>query len=144
MKINLGAGTKPEMGWTNVDIVDLRGIDVVGDLNDHPWTAFEDNSAEEIKAIDLLEHLDDAIAFVTECWRILQPGGTLFIQTPRFDADFLWDDPSHKRGYTEHAMDFFDPDTHYGKTTGFYSPAKFKVTCVTLPNKNLQFTMVKR
>lgn len=146
LRLNLGAGSKPLDGWTNVDIVPLDGIDVVLDLNRKDWPNFliAQSSAlyDEIQAIDVLEHLDDAVNFVTECWKCIKPGGTLFIQTPRYDADFLWTDPSHKRGFTEESMDFFDPTTHYGKTTGFYSPAKFKVSCVTLLNKNLQFTMV--
>lgn len=142
MKLNLGAGTIPLDGWVNLDIVRLKGIDVVHDLNVHPWP-FEDESAEEIQALDILEHLDEVLPFIDECYRILKSGGLLFIQTPRYDADFLWIDPTHKRGFHEQSMDFFDPDKHFGQTTGFYSKAKFNVGCLVLPNKNLQFTMVK-
>lgn len=141
--LNLGAGTDIKQGWTNVDIVELPGIDIVHDLNKLPWP-FEDSSAEQVRAIDILEHLNDPVAFITEAYRILKPGGRLFIQTPRYDADFLWIDPSHKRGFHEQSFDFFDPDKPFGKSTGFYSSAKFKVDCKILENKNLQFTMEKR
>jgi predicted SAM-dependent methyltransferase len=140
MRLNLGCGTEIKPGYVNSDIL-RRGLNIVEwNLNTLPWP-WGDNEAEEILAIDILEHLDNPVAFVDECWRILQPDGLLFIQTPRYDADFLWDDPTHKRGYTEKTMDFFDPDKPYGNVTYPYSDAKYHVECTTLPNKNLQFTM---
>lgn len=147
-KIYLGAGTDRRSGYIHVDHLPLEGIDVVHNLMDFPYP-FKDEEAEHIIAIDVLEHLDHytnggkptVIAFIEECHRILKAGGELFIQTPRYDADFLWIDPTHVRGFHEQSMDFFDPTTHFGKTTGFYSQAKFKVICKILPNKNLQFTM---
>lgn len=140
MKLNLGAGTDIKEGFTNVDIVDLEGIDVVHNLNEFPWP-FDDKSIEYIHAQDVLEHVDEPVAFITECYRILKPGATLWIQTPRYDADFLWIDPTHKRGFHEKSMDFFDRTTGYGQTTGFYTQVSFSVKCEILPNKNLQFTM---
>lgn len=207
-KISLGAGMEPEKGkgWINVDLLDLPGIDVVHNLMEFPWP-FQSDSADYIKAKDLIEHLDHyvlaqdcelemheaapaqhcfvcgkntgsifwackdkpfcekhapwdrklekcpvhfrkgqptIIAFIEECHRILKPGGTLWIQTPRHDALFMWTDPTHVRGFTEESMDFFDKTTDFGKSTGFYSKADFEVSVKTTENLNLQFTMVKR
>lgn len=152
MKINLGAGGDPELGeeWVNVDHLELPGIQVVHNLVFFPYP-FEDGVAEHIKAVDVVEHLPNytpdwrpsIVAFVEECHRILQPGGTLFIQTPGWDADFLWIDPTHVRGFDPQSFDFFDESTHFGQTTGFYSPAKFSVSCTKLKNRNLQFLMRK-
>lgn len=147
-KIYLGAGTDRHDGFIHVDHLPLEGIDVVHNLMEFPYP-FDDNSAEHIIAIDVLEHLDHytkdgkptVIEFIKECHRILKDNGLLFIQTPRYDADFLWIDPTHIRGFHEQSMDFFDPNKHFGKTTGFYSDAKFDVDCTILPNKNLQFNM---
>lgn len=151
--ISLGAGSEVETeeNWVNVDIVELPGIDVVHNLMHYPWP-FKDNSADFIKAKDIIEHMathlpdgsSSLIAFIDECHRILKPGGTLWIQTPRYDADFLYIDPTHVRGFHEQSMDFFDPETDFGRSTGFYSESKFKVACEVLENKNLQYTMVKR
>jgi SAM-dependent methyltransferase len=150
IKINLGSGNDPKNGFVNVDFIKLNSVDVVHNLMEFPYP-FEDNSASKIRAVDVLEHLanytDDKrpsiIAFIEECHRILKPGGELFIQTPRYDADFLWLDPTHVRGFHEESMDFFDPTSHYGQSTGFYSDAKFSVKCEILKNKNLRFYMVK-
>lgn len=149
MKLNLGAGQYIKKAFTNVDQFPLEGIDVVHNLTVFPYP-FEDNSADEIVAYDVIEHLPSHVSgentvlkFVTECHRILKPGAELFIQTPRYDAEFLYIDLTHVRGFHEKSFDFLDPSTEYGKTTGFYTAAKFKVSCNILDNKNLQFTMVK-
>lgn len=168
MRLNLGCGEEILDGYVNCDLLDLPGVDVVHNLMNFPYP-FEDESAEYIKAKDLIEHLDHyatvptgvqiheddteestygqaptIIAFIEECHRILKPGGTLWIQTPRFDAEFLWIDPTHVRGFHERSMDFFDPDTDFGKSTGFYSKAKFKVKSEVTENKNLIFKLEKR
>lgn len=148
--INLGSGQDPKEGYVNVDFLDLPEVDVVHNLMQFPYP-FDDNSAKEITAVDVVEHLANytgdgkpsVIAFIEECHRILKPGGELFIQTPRYDAEFLWIDPTHVRGFHEESFDFFDPEKHYGQTTGFYSKAKFSVRHEILPNKNLRFWMKK-
>jgi SAM-dependent methyltransferase len=153
MKLNFGAGEEPELekGWLNVDMIDLPGIDIVHNLMDFPYP-FENESAEYIKAKDIIEHLDHytkdrkptIIAFIEEVHRILKSKGQLFIQTPSWDAEFLWVDPSHTRGFDLRSFDFFDPSTDFGKSTGFYTKAKFKILeAKKLENKNLQFLMEK-
>jgi predicted SAM-dependent methyltransferase len=151
LKINLGAGQDQFEGFVNTDRVRLPGIDVVHNLVEFPYP-FPDACASEMRAVDVLEHLPNyvadgrpgVIAFIEECHRILKPGGELYIQTPGYDAEFLWLDPTHVRGFHPESMDFFDPDKHYGQTTGFYSEAKFSVKVEQLENKNLRFWMRKK
>jgi SAM-dependent methyltransferase len=150
LQISLGAGSEPEEGFVNVDMVELPGIDVVHNLSKYPWP-FEDDAASYIKAKDVIEHMpnytDDGrpgvIAFIEECHRILQPGGRIWIQTPHWQSKYLWIDPTHVRGFDEQSFDFFDPDTDFGRATGFYSPAKFSVGATRTENDNLIVSMVK-
>lgn len=149
LKINLGSGADPFPGWVNVDMMDLPEVDVVHNLIKFPYP-FEDNSADEMRAVDVIEHLPPyigdehgVIKFLEECHRILKPGAELFIQTPGWRADFLWIDPTHVRGFDVQSMDFFDPEKHYGKTTGFYSQCKFTVKSEELANHNIRFWMKK-
>ncbi len=153
VKINLGCGTdimdEPNVTWLNVDMMKLEGVDVVHNLINFPYP-FEDGEADYIKAVDVLEHLPPyigeehgVIKFINECHRILKPGGQLYIQTPGWKAEFLWIDPTHVRGFDIQSMDFFDPTTHFGQTTGFYSNCKFKVRAEELANHNLRFYMEK-
>ena len=150
IRINLGCGHDVQETFTNLDVLPLPGVDVVHNLALYPWP-FENECANEIRAIDVLEHLPShtqdlrpgVIAFVEECWRILEPGGLLFIQTPGHRAEFAWTDPTHVRTFTRDSFDFFDPTTDFGKATGFYSDCTFKVDTVELENGNLQARMVK-
>lgn len=151
MKLHLGCGTEILDGYVNIDIVKLPGVDEVMNVLNMPWP-YTDNSVDEIKAKDLIEHLpshdpqgnNTLIKFIEECHRVLKAGGLLWLQTPGWDSDFLWIDPTHVRGYDVRSMDFFDPDTDFGRSTGFYSECKFKVTARVLENKNVQFEMIKR
>lgn len=147
LKINFGAGNDIKPGFVNVDMVKLEGIDIVHNLMNFPYP-FADNSASEIHAVDVLEHLPPyinedhgVIRFIEECHRILKPGGILYIQTPGWKAEFLWIDPTHVRGFDIQSMDFFDTTKHYGQTTGFYSKCKFNVRAEELENHNLRFWM---
>ena len=151
MRLNIGCGNDILPDWINVDHLRLPGVNEVHNLAVYPWP-FVTESVEEIRAIDLLEHLPShtqdlrpgVVAFIEECWRLLVPGGHLFIQSPGDKAAFAWTDPTHVRTFTRESMDFFDPDTPFGKTTGFYSECHFKVTTQELPNGNLQWSMWKR
>jgi SAM-dependent methyltransferase len=150
-KINLGSGNDPLPGYTNVDMLNRDDVDVVHNLMDFPYP-FEDNCATSIKAIDVIEHLDNytddkrptIMAFIEECARILKPGGELYIQAPSWDSEIFKIDPTHVRGFHIKTFDFFDPDTEYGKIRDFYGGPKFKVRAEELENKNLRFWMVKR
>lgn len=155
LRINIGAGSEPTDGWCNVDWIDQDGIDVVHNLLEFPWP-FEDNSADEIKAIDVLEHMpsftpdmkSNPIAFVEECHRILKPGGKLTIQVPHYQSPNLWIDPTHVRGYDLRSFDYFDPERDLGKSYGYYSDKKFNVSATLSRMRNGQpsnvtFVMVK-
>lgn len=152
-KLNLGAGEDIQTGdeWINHDLLDLPGIQVVHNLVFTPYP-FEDESFDYILAKDCLEHLPPygpdwkpmITAFMEQMYRILKPGGTLFIQTPSIYAEFGFIDPSHVRLFHPRSMEFYDKSSEFGKSTGFYSKVDFQVTAVLTENKNLQFSMVKR
>jgi 2-polyprenyl-3-methyl-5-hydroxy-6-metoxy-1,4-benzoquinol methylase len=54
-----------------------------GTLKDNP---FEDNSFSVITMIELIEHLDDPASAVRECYRLMEDGGLLLIQTANMDG----------------------------------------------------------
>jgi SAM-dependent methyltransferase len=151
LKINLGSGADPLPGFVNVDMLDRPDVDVIHNLMEFPYP-FDDEAATEIRAIDVVEHLDNytadqrpsVIAFVEEAYRILKPGGELYIQTPGYRAEFAWQDPTHVRPFHPRTFDLWDEDTDYGRTNGYYSKAKFKVKSEELPNGNLRVWMIKR
>lgn len=150
-KIYLGAGADRREGFYHVDVVSQPGIDLVWNVMNFPWP-FEDSSAESILAIDLIEHLpthlttyeSTYVKFFEECYRVLKLNGELFIQTPSYRAEFMWDDFTHVKPFSVRSFDFLDTTKPYGQTTGFYSKAKFSVKAEELENHNLRFWLTKR
>lgn len=109
IKLNLGCGSLTLSGFVNVDLAPGPGVDQVHDL-DQPWP-WPDQSVEMIEAKDVFEHVEDAILFMTESWRVLTMRGTLRIRTPHWRNRDAFTDPTHKRFPTEHTFDFWIPGT---------------------------------
>jgi len=70
--LNLGCGADTPDSYTNVDVVDLPGVDVVHDLEETPWP-FEAESFDRVIAKHILEHLE-TIPW-GEIQRVLRPNG---------------------------------------------------------------------
>ncbi len=127
--LNLGAGNDIRDGAVNHDRVPHRcEISIVHDLNVLPWP-WADNTFELILARAVLEHLQiNLIQSVNECWRVLKPGGILYLKLPYWRHEHAWQDPTHYWQFTLHTCDVFDPDTEYGKAYSFYTDRKWKIT----------------
>lgn len=110
MRLNLGCGTDLREGWVNVDRSAVPGVDVVHDLDRGPWP-FQDGEADRILARDVFEHVNDPIMFMTECWRVLEPDGALFLKTPHWRHRDAYTDPTHRRYSTEATFDYWIPGT---------------------------------
>lgn len=113
-KLIVGAGKKTikEEGDIFLDIRPFENIDVVHDLNKLPWP-FEDSSVEGICAIHVVEHLNSLLDFMNECHRILKPGYSLYLETPRAGAnnELEFADPTHVRCYTVYSfLNYFTPE----------------------------------
>ena len=67
---------------------------------------FQDRQFDIITALDVVEHLDDDLAALTELRRALKPGGLLIVSVPAYPALWsYWDDIlGHRRRYTLSSM----------------------------------------
>jgi len=126
VKVNLGAGNNIISGYVNHDLAALNGIDIVHDLNIYPWP-WSDDSVEEIKMHDVLEHLDDFMKAMEEIYRILAPGGRCHISVPYWNSWSAHADPTHKRGFHEVTFKFFDSTSPYCQKRPYYTNARFKL-----------------
>lgn len=90
-RLDLGSGVNKPEGYLGLDI--LEGSDVICDLTE--GIPFPDDSAEEIRAKDLVEHIPDTIPLFNECWRVLRAGGTLRVEVPRWPHVDAIKDPTH-------------------------------------------------
>lgn len=128
MKLNLGCGDDIREGFINVDLrKHSPKVDMVWDLNDLPWP-WEDESAELIVAKTVFEHLRiNLLESMNECWRILAPGGRLWIKLPYWKHDHSYMDPTHYWQFSLHTLDLFDPETSYGHRYSFYTDRKWRI-----------------
>lgn len=104
-RLHLGCGHIRLPNFINVDILALPAVDQVVDLQITPWP-WDDNCCEEIIANHLIEHLSTGLLpFMDESWRVLRPGGTIYLEVPdAADLDLAWADPEHYRPYRRHSF----------------------------------------
>ncbi len=133
--LNLGTGNKPIVAEEGEEAInhDLRldpdrpYVTVAWDLNDLPWP-WEDNSFDLIAAKAVFEHLRlNLLESVGECWRILRPGGRLFLKLPYWKHENTYLDPTHYWRFSLRTPEIFDPDTEYGHNYDFYMERKWKI-----------------
>lgn len=70
---------------------------------------------------DILEHLDDPIKVMWECYRLLKPGGNLFIRVTYWNHKYTFSDPTHKHAFSEITLKFFT-----GERRSYYMDFKFR------------------
>jgi predicted SAM-dependent methyltransferase len=85
MKIEIGAGKKPRIGYKTCDIRNLPGIDYVCKADELP---FDDNSIDEVYSRHVIEHftLKEFLKVLYEWNRVLKVGGSVYIVCP----NLLW------------------------------------------------------
>ena len=106
VKLNLGCGLDKRIGYINIDVREEVNPDLVWDLRYVPLP-FPDNSAEEIIAKDVIEHVPwrKVRALLRDLYRILKPCGVIYIQVPDLEAIAK--------------KVILNPDFRYGDLSGF-------------------------
>ena len=84
LKLNLGCGDVRVDGWVNIDL-ESEKADLKRDLRDP--LPYEDDTVDFIYSEHLIEHLNlnEGLKLLSECRRVLRPGGVLRIATPDLD-----------------------------------------------------------
>jgi hypothetical protein len=117
--INIGSGRDFRPDCLNVDINDYWSPDIVADIS----TGFPSPNAyqtrrfgavtlvpgaiEKLIANDVLEHVPDLVATMTNCLSLLRVGGTFEINVP-YDLSYgAWQDPTHLRAFNERSWLYF-------------------------------------
>jgi predicted SAM-dependent methyltransferase len=84
--LNVGCGAKFHESWTNVDM--HSSSPYVQSCNLLKGFPYADNRFDVVYHSQVLEHFskDDAIGFLTECMRVLKPGGVLRVVVPDLES----------------------------------------------------------
>jgi len=96
--VSLGAGYVGRQGWVNVDAWAFPGINCVCDMRRN--LPFPDGSVRGVFCEHFFEHVDydeEAPALLSECLRVLAPGGVIRIVVP--------DGGAYLRAYCEEGWD---------------------------------------
>jgi SAM-dependent methyltransferase len=99
MKIlNLGVGNCPIKGTIGVDMKINKYVDEVLDLNKTPWK-WKEEEIDGIYMIHSLEHFKDNLSILSECYRVLKPGGFLYVEAPHASSSYALADLGHHSCY---------------------------------------------
>ena len=126
-RLNLGSGNDIKKGYINLDVVKLKGVDFVHNLNKFPYP-FKNNEFDEVYTSHVLEHLDDLNRVMRELKRICKKGARIIIRVPHFSCGVSYRDPTHKRLFSYFTFNYFTDEC-------FYDLPKFKIL-----NRRLNFT----
>ena len=85
-KLHIG-GRQIAPGWEIFNAVEAPGVDHLGDARD--LSRFPDNEFSAIYASHIVEHIDykdEMESTLKEWYRVLQPGGSLYVSVPDMDT----------------------------------------------------------
>ncbi len=117
--LNLGSGKDYKPNWLNVDILDRAEPDIVLDLGkpvSFPIAAptrfggkllLNAESLDIIYANNVLEHVPDLPALMTNALTLLNEGGEFHIEVPYERALTAWQDPTHLRALNENSWLYY-------------------------------------
>lgn len=119
--LNLGCGLKPIPGAVNLDVSPWTNADVIHDLNKRPWP-FADGAFDEIRANDVIEHLEDVVATMEEIHRTSARGAIIRVTVPHFSCANAFTDITHRHFFSHVSFHYFTGENEFP----FYTPVRFR------------------
>ena len=77
---------------------------------DHDALPWPERSFDRITCMHVVEHLQDPRHLISEAWRVLKPGGSLYIETPAPETTSMESATGSAKGRV--TVNFFDDPTH--------------------------------
>ena len=122
ISLDLGCGEHKTPGFIGLDVRDMPGVDIVHDLNVHPWP-LPDECVKRIACSHVVEHIPPVaiseigtwfpfVQFMEEAWRISKPGCEFMISAPYWQSPGFPQDPTHINQINETTFAYFDPMNH--------------------------------
>ena len=116
-KLDFGCGPAKLPGFVGMDIFPSAGVDVVHDFDTFPYP-FPDDTFDEVKCDNSLEHVADFLRTVEELHRILKPGGMLKVLVPHYSGPNAYGDPTHRTFFAWSTFDRFLEGTYPTQHSG--------------------------
>ncbi len=119
--LHLGSGRKYDPNAVNVDIVSSTNPDLVQNLDLFPWP-LPDDQFEEVRAYDVVEHLDQIVCVMEEIHRVCRDGARVKITVPHFSCANAFTDITHRHYFSVNSFNYFTGDNEFG----FYTDKHFR------------------
>jgi ubiquinone/menaquinone biosynthesis C-methylase UbiE len=110
LKLDLGCGSaKCDSSYVGIDVLDLPGVDVVGDVHD-VLCSLPEASVQEIFSSHFLEHLTDLPDLFEQVERVLVTGGRFRVVVPHFSNPYYYSDPTHHQAFGLYTFSYLAED----------------------------------
>lgn len=127
-RVDLGGRIDPAPGYDVIaDLQPGPGVTVCDLAGPWPWA---DGSVGVLRASHVFEHLPEAIHTMNEAWRVLAPGGWLFVAVPSTDGRGAWQDPTHCSWWNERSFPYYTTE-RYGRYIRPGWAGRFQASLVT-------------
>lgn len=124
--LDVGCGIRKFPGSIGIDRNLASAADVICDLDHFPYP-LADRSFDQLRAIHVIEHVNDVIKTMEEFHRLVRVGGRVWIETPHYTDFSSFCDPTHRSHLNSFSFRYFGED-HAG--FGYYSAVRFREVSV--------------
>lgn len=132
MRLDLGGGLAPAPNHINIDLI--KEATIQWDLNkglprEYTGTLKKEiRDCEGIRCSMLLEHLDNIIPLMNDCYEAMVEGAEFEISVPYANTKESIQDPTHKRQFVEESFLYFSKNSPYQKEQDEYKiTARFEI-----------------
>lgn len=119
MKLDMGSGRAKLAGYITVDAEPKVGADILFTLGETPPRHIVERYglAEEIRAHHILEHVppEAKVTVMRHLYDMLEPGGILDIEVPRFPHAAAVQDPTHVSFWCRESFWYFTKGNRFGE-----------------------------
>ena len=104
--VDLGCGGRELEAGAIARRIQYRGFDIDDGNLDFDPISLAPQTADLVVALALIEHLHNPSNFLRESYRILRPGGVLYISTPNWKYSWktFFDNPAHVQPYSHSSI----------------------------------------
>ncbi|MGH9728590.1 MAG: class I SAM-dependent methyltransferase [Candidatus Acidiferrales bacterium] len=122
--LDVGCGQQKYPGSIGIDMNPDTAADVLCNM-DRGRLPFRDDAFDEVRAIHLIEHVENVIATMEEFHRVTRPGGTVFLVTPHYTDFSSFCDPTHRWHLNSFSFWYFYPEGLHGQAS-WYSRVRMR------------------
>ncbi len=104
-----------EPNWAPDAVLDMAAKDLVGRTVETARFGAQrlgEGSFDTVVALEVLEHIPDLPTAMTNCLRLLRPGGLMHVSVPYDLSTGAWQDPTHVRAFNEQSWRYYT-DWHW-------------------------------